>query len=158
MKKIILNVFILFFILSSCQNKDDLLTDKKWILHSKFVTVYENGETNSYMEYYKKADEVLSFKFNNDGMIRIREDGGEKFATIKWSWRSKDKKYITLDKGKYYADYYILELNRKTFQISKSGQNPYEKMELLIFKHPDNKEWNDENVNLLNELSEKNKQ
>lgn len=140
--------------LQSCdlfKSNDELLTEKKWVLHNRFYSNYEDGESTNDMKFYKKSEEVLTFKFNTDGTVRITEDNGAKYATIRWFWKSDDQKYITLDKGRYTGDFHILELSSEEFKWSKS--DIYSSNSVLeTFKHPDNKEWNDDKIERLNEL------
>jgi hypothetical protein len=149
-------IFLTFtLLLNSCsffQSKDELLTKDKWILYYRYISNYENGKSTSEIIFYKRMDEVLTLKFSKDGTIRITEDNGEKFATIRWGWKSDDKKYITLDRGSYTGDFHVLELTNSTLNWSKS--DIYSNMTVLeTFKHFDDKGWNDDRVDLMNKRS-----
>ena len=154
MKQILFTLLFSILLLNSCsffQSKDELLTKEKWILHSRFISNYENGKSTNDMVFYKKTDEVLTLNFKKDGTIRITEDNGEKYATIRWEWRSDDKKYIVLDKGRFTGDFYVLELTGSTLQWSKSDIHS-SNSNLETFKHINDKEWDDEKVEIMNEI------
>jgi len=145
---------ILTLLLNSCsffQSKEELLTKEKWVLHSRFISDFKDGKAENDMIFYKKADEALVLKFEKDGTIRITEENGLKVATIRWEWKSEDKKYITLDKGSHTGDFHILELTGSTFKWSKSDIYST-KSTLEIFKHLGDKEWDDENVDMKNTM------
>lgn len=153
MKKIIIVLLVLVSI-QSCdllKSKDEILTEKKWVLHNRFISTYNDGESTNEMIFYKKSEEVLALKFNTDGTVRITEDNADKYATIRWYWKNDDKKYITLDKGKYTGDFHILDLSSDEFQWSKS--DIYSTGTTLeTFRHLDDPEWDDEKVEQMNKL------
>jgi hypothetical protein len=156
MKKIIIVLFVLIS-MQSCdllKSKDEMLTEKKWVLHSRFISTFNDGELTNDMIFYKKSDEVLALKFNADGTVRITEDNGDKYSTIRWYWKNDDKKYITLDKGKYTSDFQILDLSSDEFKWSKfdsySIYSPGTTFE--TFRHLDDPEWDDEKVEQMNKL------
>jgi len=154
MKKFLL--FLLPLLVVSCslfKSKDEKLTADKWILHSKFISTYKDGKSDSKLVYFKKSEEKLVFNFKTDGTVHITEDNGNKFATITWNWKSDAKKYIQLNRGNYYGDFLVLELTGKTFEISKSDISTMDS-ELMTFKHYDDTEWyDDEKVDMMNKIS-----
>ncbi|MEX2347584.1 MAG: hypothetical protein WD511_00060 [Balneolaceae bacterium] len=152
--KTIVTALIGLIFLQSCdvfKSKDELLTQEKWVLHNRFISNYDSGESTREMIFYRKSDQVLTLKFNSDGTVRITEDNGEKYATIRWYWKNDDKKYITLDRGKYIGDFHILDLSSKQFQWSKSDIYSTETT-LETFKNLDDPEWDDDKVEHLNSL------
>ena len=82
------------------------------------------------MLFHKKADEILTLKFNTDGTVRITEEG-KRFGFCAWEWKSDDKKYITLNKGKYKGDWHVLELSSNVLKWTKS--DIYSKSQPLQF-------------------------
>ena len=154
MKNITL-LLLLSLLLQSCslfKSKDELLTQEKWILNNRYISNYVDGKSKNKMIFYKKADETLTLKFDMDGTVRIREDKGAKFATIKWYWKNDDKKYIVLDRGKYTGDFYVLDLTNSELKWSKSDIHST-KSTLETFKHLDDKEWDDEKVEMMNKMN-----
>lgn len=153
MKKIYFIVLVM--IMTSCSlfmSKDEKLTADKWIQSSSFISKYKDGKSEHKQILYKKSEENLTFKFDMDGTVRITEDNGLKFATITWNWRSDKKKYIQLNRGKYYGDFLVLELTPKILKLSKSDISTIGS-EIMTFMHPDSDEWySDEEVEEMNKI------
>jgi hypothetical protein len=157
MKNILLICITVFLLFSSCsffQGKDKLLTQEKWILHMRSSVNYANAGSSSGLKFFKRADEVLTLKFNMNGTAIITENNNEKVDTILWKWKSEDKKYITLDRGKYIGVFSVSTLKRKSFTWSKYNKfNLLERTDMEFFKHFKDKEWDDENVDVYNKIS-----
>ena len=150
--KNLVTLLIGLLLLQSCdflKSEEELLTQDKWVLHSRFIYNYNDGTSTSDMIFYKKKGQVLTLKFNTDGTVRITEDNGEKYATIRWYWKNDEKKYITLDKGKYTGDFYITDLGSKKFSWSKSDIYSSDNT-IEYFRHLDDSDWDDAIVEQMN--------
>ena len=154
MKKLLL-LILLGVLFTSCKNKDELITMKPWYLSHKFNIDYKKGKSISKLTYFKKSEEKLVFKFNINGTLKINEDNGKKYATVRWEWKTADKKYFNILTGIAIGTFTISELNSKELQISK--QNIYSSnYEILYFKHFDDADWKtDDEVYNYNKIAKK---
>ena len=141
MRKIVL-LILLSGIFISCdllKSKDQLLTEKEWVLHHKFDT-----ETQK-MPHFKKSEKALTLNFKGDGTVYISEDNGSKHSVAKWEWMRDD--YIeltTIENG--IGEYHIMELNSNELLWTKSTPFSDIKQPLEYFWHIDNNEWNDKEI------------
>lgn len=152
MKKIT-SFLLLLFVLSSCsffKSNDTLITEKPWVLYSKFVSTYENDVLKTDLILFKKSEKAIELNFHLDGTVHVREDNGMKFANILWNWKEDNNKYFQWHTGNKYADYHVLELTGKKLTFTKSDIYSSEN-EIMYFRHYDDKDWySDEMIELMN--------
>ena len=152
MNKILIIILILLNSCSLFKSKDQLLTEKEWILFQTMTTKTLEANAKLNFERYTKTERKLVMNFHEDGTVDITQDNGEKYATVPWSWKTTKKKYFRLHKGKYHGDFHITRLDDQSFAYAKVdlGDERDDITEINFFQHPDDDGWlNEKQIEML---------
>ncbi len=149
MNKIIGLLIFVSIALNSCtlfKSKETLLTEKEWILYSRTVS---NVATLPNSTFFKKSSKPIVLRFYKGGLLEVDIENGKSHEMAEWSF-TKDGK-ILIDCGKYDGELEINELTGTTFKWS-SYKTDKEELISEEFKHDDDKEWDDNSVDVINRM------
>lgn len=119
--------------LLSCKGDTELLTNGAWILSSE--------SQGSERAFYKKSDNKRVLYFYEYGDVDVADDDGKTFATCSWKWLDEEKKHLVINTGKGSTKYYITTLSSTALNLADIDYSRSSSMDILMFKHLDDKEW-----------------
>lgn len=157
----LLNIFfiILIFLICSCsffEDRDELLTEKEWMLYSRITNSSIDNEKKSEWQFFKKSEEALTFKFTKYGDLIVKENKGNKFATVKWNWANEDKEKFIMNTGRSSTEFNILKLNKNElaiYRITYKENSTYGGSVAETFKLAKDETWTDEIIESLKKVS-----